>query len=131
MNGLASINVGGKIYPLLFGVAATQEIAKIVEKDYSDNEFTNIHAIIHGGMINHAIKARETLPSWTDTYEVAEAFYAEKDFIEQFNAVNKIFAESRWGSDYLNKLEDLKKKVDKQTEEVMAALGGSNSENTA
>lgn len=130
MNGLTNINVGGKLYPLLFGVAATQEIAKIVEKDYSDNEFTNIHAIIHGGMINHAIKARETLPSWTDTYEVAEAFYAEKDFIAQFNAVNTVFAESRWGSDYLNKLEELKKKVDKQASEVMAVLDGNNSEDT-
>lgn len=116
-NGICSIKVtndnGDRIeYPLYFGRQAIEEIAIRTEQHFSPNGFKILLDMIYGGTVAHATKNGLPFPSEQEIYALVESFLDEEDSAEQHDALEECFRQSKYGSDYLKKLEDIKKKME-------------------
>lgn len=119
MNGITEITVGGEKYPLLYGRAAAEEIAIRIGRSFTANSFKNNLDLIYAGLLNHAIKHDNPIPEYEEVYSLVEAFHDEEDAKEQIEKISGVYAESKWGRDFLSALEEAKKKVEKELEAMM------------
>lgn len=118
-NGITKIIVGGKEYPLLFGRAAVEEMSRRSSEKLSNNGVKLLTDLVYSGLLNRAIKDDSEFPSYSDVYDLVEDFQLEEDSSEQYEKIWKIFESSRWGSQWLEKLNEIKKKVDLAMEELL------------
>lgn len=117
-NGIAQIKVGGEIYPLLFGRAAVQEMSDRSVNNLSSNGVKLLVDLVFSGMMNHNIKFDLPRVEYSDVYELVENFADEEDAKEQEKKLWEIFEASRWGSQWVNELNEIKKKVQTMTKSL-------------
>lgn len=117
-NGIAQIKVGGEIYPLLFGRAAVQEMSDRSVNNLSSNGVKLLVDLVFSGMMNHNIKFDLPRVEYSEVYELVENFADEEDAKEQEKKLWEIFEASRWGSQWVNELNEIKKKVQKMTKSL-------------
>lgn len=111
-NGITKITIGGEQYPLRFGRAAVEEMSRRSGENLSVNATKMLTDLVFSGMLNHSLAKDEQLPSYPDVYELIEAFQDEEDSSEQYAHLWETFEKSRWGSEWMSKLDDVKKKVE-------------------
>lgn len=119
-NGMAEITVAGVKYPLLFARLAVQEMTTRSLTNPSGNPVLLLINLIHSGLLNHAVFTDSVHPLYPETYLLVDMFAEEEDAKEQEQKLWNIFESSRWGADWVAKLEEAKKKMDKQTENLKA-----------
>lgn len=133
-NGNCEIQVGGVKHSLYFGRQAVEEFARRMEKYLSDNGFKIAVDMVYAGITNYNTKNDIPVPTFPEVYDLVEKLADEKDYNEQYETVAKCFWESKYGSDYSRKIEELKKKVEQEIQEMTAeqpTSTGPSSENTA
>ena len=125
MNGLTEIKVGGETFPLLFGVKATKYITEALSENFFEDDFEINKALVFGGMMNYYSYIGKPLPHDfpQQVYMLVEAWLQEADAKEQSEHISKVFAESKFGSKLMENLEEAKKKVMKELEEMKASAG--------
>lgn len=114
-NGTCKITVKGVEYPLYFGRMAIEEIARRTEISISPNHYKLFLDMVYGAMCNHTLTLDVPVPFPTigEVNAIVEDFYDEEDSKEQQETVDKCFRECKWGKEYINKVDDLKKKWEK------------------
>lgn len=117
-NPNSKIRIGGVEYPLYFGMQAAEEVGRRTEQYLTQNSFKIFVDIVYAGMSNHFTKLDVPPLSYKDVYELVEEFVNEDDSSEQQDAIARAFNESKYGSELLQKYEDIKKKLEKATAEV-------------
>lgn len=117
-NGIAQIKVGGETYPLLFGRAAVQEMSDRSVNNLSSNGVKLLADLVFSGIMNHNIKFDLPRVEYSDVYELVENFADEEDAKEQEKKLWEIFEASRWGSQWVNELNEIKKKVQTMTKNL-------------
>lgn len=132
-NGICSIRVKGVEYPLYFGRQAVEELALRTEANFSSNSFKILLDMVYAGMSAHAAKNGMPYPKESDVYQLVEDFLEEEDSAEQHDAIDECFKQSKYGSDYLKQLDDLKKKMDSLVKKVKSVkkTTGKTSKSTA
>lgn len=116
-NGVAEIRIGGKVYPLLFNRAAVQEMSERSQRNLSSNGVKLLSDLVYSGMLNHCIRHELSFPNYSEVVAMIEDdFPDEEDAIEQEKLLWEVFETSRWGSKWVNELNEIKKKVQKITE---------------
>lgn len=117
-NGNCVIIVGDVPHPLFFGRLAVEEFAKRTEDNLSANGFKIATDMVYAGIIN--FQSRENLPmsSYREVYDLMEEFSDQKDFQEQYLKVDETFFQSKYGSQYKERIEELKKKIVEETEKM-------------
>lgn len=123
-NGMTKITVGGKEYPLRFGRAAVEEMSRRSAENLSANRVKMFTDLVFSGMMNNAIANDLPFPSYPEAYEMVEEFQDEPDASEQQNEIWGVFEQSRWGAEWLTKLEEVKKKVDQAVTNAEAESTG-------
>lgn len=123
MNGLTEINVGGTQFPLLFGRLSVEIITKNLTEDTMDTLEEQTIELVYAGMRNYAHAKRLPKPKWVDVYEICQQLFDEDDFVEQIKEINTVFEESRFGSELIAKLDDVKKKIQAEEEKLKALIG--------
>lgn len=111
-NGKTIITVGGKEYLLHFGRAAVEEMSHRAADRLTPNRIKMFTDLIYSGMMNSAIATDTPFPSYPEVYELIEDFQDEEDASEQQTKIWNVFEQSRWGAEWIKKLEETKKKVD-------------------
>lgn len=117
-NGVAVLRVGGNEYPLLFGRASVEEMARRFTENISGNGFRLFLDLVYSGMLNQAIRDDMPYPDRTELHDLVEQFYDEPDSKEQHSKIWETFEKSRWGSEFAEKMEVLKKKAEKVVKEM-------------
>lgn len=121
-NGICSIRVKGVEYPLYFGRQAIEELALRTEANFSTSPFKILVDLIYSGMCAHAARKDIPFPKYEDVYELCEDFEDEEDSAEQYMAVDECFKASKYGSDYIDKLNDTKKKMERLAREAKSII---------
>lgn len=119
-NGIAQIKVGGEIHSLLFGRAAVQEMSNRSIKNLTDNSAKLLTDLVFSGIMNHNIKYDLPRVEYSDVYDLVENFADEEDAKEQEKKLWETFEASRWGSQWVDELNEIKKKVQKMTKSLKA-----------
>lgn len=121
-NGNCVITIGGVPHPLYFGRLAVEEFARRTEENISGNGFKIATDMVYAGIIN--FQSRENLPmtSYKEVYDLMEEFSDQEDFQEQYLKVDEVFFQSKYGLQYKNKIEELKKKILEETEKIREEL---------
>lgn len=114
-NGMTKITVKGVDYPLYFGRMAIEEVARRTEISVSPNHYKLFFDMVYGGMCNYTLTLDVPVPfpKISEVNTIIEDFYDEPDCKEQQEAVDKVFRECKWGKEYISKVNDLKKKWEK------------------
>ena len=115
-NGNCIIRVKGVEYPLYFGRQAIEESARRSEISITGNSVKFFADTVYAGMANHATKLDVPPLPYSEVYDIVEEFYEEEDSAEQFEAIDTCFKESKYGRDFIEKIEELKKKWEAETE---------------
>lgn len=117
-NGISEIRIAGKVYPLLFGRAAAQEMATRSIENLTGNPVKLFLDLIYSGMMNNAIKEETKFPQFSEVYELLELFPDEEDATEQQAQIWECFQSSRFGAEWAQKIEESKKKVEEILNEI-------------
>lgn len=110
-NGICEIRVKGIVYPLYFNRMAIEEVAIRTETAVSANDFKVVCDLVYGGMVAHAYKYDFPYPKFSDVFQIVEDLYEEEDTVEQVANINKCFIESKYGREYIDAFENVKKKL--------------------
>lgn len=113
-NGNCVLTIGGIDYPLYFGRLAVEEFAKRTEQDLTPNGFKIATDMVYAGIIN--FQNRNNLPTspYSEVYDLMELFTDDPDWEEKFRKVDETFFDSKYGSQYKQKIEELKKKLEEE-----------------
>ena len=111
-NGNCVITIGGIDYPLYFGRLAVEEFAKRTEQHLSPNGFKIATDMVYAGMINFQSRNNLPLSPYSEVYDLMEAFSDEENWEENFRQIDEAFFDSKYGSQYKDKIEELKKKLE-------------------
>lgn len=123
MNGYSKlIDVAGVEHPLYFGRQAAEEFGLRTEKYLSDNGFKIAVDMVFAGMANHMTKNELPVLSYTEVYDMVEKLEEEGKFQEQYKTIAEVFWDSKHGRDYHQRLEEVKKKVEQEIEEMNEKL---------
>lgn len=122
MNGICELRVDGKVYPLKFGMLAIEELEKRVITNHVSSNIKGAVDLIYAGMMNYAIVKEKKVPSYEEVYNLLEA-NTSPDFEAQIQAAWECFNESKYGSDWIKKMETLKKKVSELLNEQPTPTG--------
>lgn len=117
-NGYIDIKIGAETYGLFFGRQSVEEFARRTEKYLSDNSFKIATDMVFSGMANYATKHELPVLPYEQVYDLMEEFSDQEDYNAQYAKVAETFWESKYGSDYREKLEELKKKVETEIEDL-------------
>lgn len=114
-NGRFDIVIGtgkeAKTYPLLFGLAAVREMARRSIEGFTANEIKVFTDLVYAGTMNYAISQDLPFPAYGEIYQMVEEFQEQEDATEQFNAMWEVFNASKFGSKWLETVEEAKKKA--------------------
>jgi predicted RNA methylase len=110
MNGICELRVDSKVYPLKFGMIAIEELERRMIVNHVASNIKAVVDLIYAGMLNYAIVKEQQVPLYAQVYELIEEQNSDADFDQQINAAWVCFNESRFGSDWIKKMEALKKK---------------------
>lgn len=113
-NGYVDIQVGAAKFSLFFGRQSVEEFARRTERYMSDNSFKICTDMVYSGMANFSTKHDLPVLGYEEVYDLMETFADQDDYSEQFEKVTRTFWESKYGSDYSEKLAALKKKVEEE-----------------
>lgn len=114
-NGFVELTLKGVTHPLYFGRQAVEEFSRRTEKYLTDNGFKISVDMVFAGMANYSTKNDIPVVPYTKVYELLEdASDDPKAFAQQMEVVDKVFWESRYGSEYGEKLKEVKKKVEEE-----------------
>lgn len=119
-NGITKVIVKGVEYPLYFNIQATEEFTNRLFENSSSSPFKILVDMIYSGMVGHAASKNLPYPKFEDVYKLCEEFMEEEDSAEQYDDIDRVFVESKWGKKKIEELEDLKKKA----EEMMSTIQG-------
>ena len=128
-NGITKIIVKGVEYPLYFNIQATEEFTNRIFDNVSSSPFKVMVDMIYSGMVGYAASKNIAYPKFEDVYKICEDFMDEKDSAEQYEEIDRVFVQSKWGSKKIEELEDIKKKIEEM--ESMTGGTGTTSEDTA
>lgn len=128
-NGITKIIVKGVEYPLYFNIQAVEEFTNRIFDNVSSSPFKVMVDMIYSGMVGHAASKNIAYPKFEDVYKICEEFMDEEDSAEQYEEIDRVFVQSKWGSKKIEELEDIKKKVAEM--ESMIGGTGTTSEDTA
>lgn len=128
-NGITKIIVKGVEYPLYFNIQATEEFTNRIFDNVSSSPFKVMVDMIYSGMVGYAASKNIAYPKFEDVYKICEDFMDEKDSAEQYEEIDRVFVQSKWGSKKIEELEDIKKKIAEM--ESMIGGTGTTSEDTA
>lgn len=117
-NGIAEIRVNGNVHQLLFGRAAVQEMSDRSITNLSSNGTKLLTDLIYSGLMNHNIKFDLPRVEYSDVYDLVEQFADEEDASDQEKKLWETFEASRWGSQWVDELNKIKKKVETMTENI-------------
>lgn len=111
-NGICEIIVGGEKHALYFNRQAVEEVAMRTEANISGNGFKVLCDLVYAGIC--AGRARQDLPypAWHEVYALVEQLYEQEDGTEQQATIHHCFNTSKYGAQYLEKLEEIKKKAE-------------------
>lgn len=115
-NGICHIRVKEVKYPLYFGMLAIEELVNRLDRSDSDNHVKILTDMVFSGMCNHAYRQDLEFPKYSEVCDLIEDFFDEEDSSEQYVAIDLCFKESKHGSRWVEKLEELKKKIETMTE---------------
>lgn len=123
MNGYATIKVnveGGEPieHTLYFGRQAVEEFGTRFAKHMTANSFKVAVDMVYAGLANQSTKLDLPPIPYLEVYDMMERFSDQPDYEEQYAEVSRIFWESKHGRDYNQKLEEVKKKVTKEIEDL-------------
>ena len=114
-NGFCEIKVGKgeseRTYPLLFGLAATREMARRTVEGMTANEIKVLTDLVYSGSMNHAIASDLPFPSYSEVYGIVEEFQEREDATEQFDRIWETFNASKFGSQWIKTVDEAKKKA--------------------
>jgi len=116
-NGICSIRVKGTEHPLYFGMLAIEEVSSRLGDNPSSNLVKIVTDMVYGGMCNHAFRNDRPFPTYESVADLVEELFDEEDSNEQYMALDTCFRESKHGSKWMQKMEELKKKVMELTEQ--------------
>ena len=117
-NGNCVMKIGDMVYPLFFGRMAVEEFAKRTETTLSDNAVKLATDLIYAGFVNFQTRQNLPMSSYEEVYDLAEEFFDQPDAKEQFERIDECFFQSKYGSKYKERIEDLKKKIEEETEKL-------------
>lgn len=106
----SEVRIGGETYPLLFGRQSAEEMGRRTSDSFSPNGFKLFCDLVYSGWCNHATANDYPFPTYQSVYELVEAFYDEDDSKEQQETIWDVFYKSKWGAEYLKKIQDAEKK---------------------
>lgn len=115
---VTEIKIGGVTYPLLFGRQAAEEMGRRTSDSFSPNGFKLFCDLVYSGMCNHATANDYPFPRYQEVYDKVELFYNESDAKEQQELIWDIFYKSKWGAEYLEKIQEAEKKSQMMMEEL-------------
>lgn len=112
------------VHDLYFGMQAVEEFALRLSKYVSGNPFKISVDMVYSGIANFMTKNDVPPMSYTEVYEMMEeAHEADPEgFTKQMQAIEKEFWESKYGVKYLEKLSELKKKVEQEIADLNKVL---------
>lgn len=116
MNGVCEMRIAGKVYPLKFGIVAVEEFSRLCSDNVSKNANKAMIELIYSGLFNHAIANRLPAKSFSEVYDLVEEFNNEDDAADQIEKIWETFNQSKYGSEWLKKIEGLAKKKDELSE---------------
>lgn len=111
-NGICKIRVKGTEYPLYFNIQAVEELSDRVGQNKSSSPFKIMSDMIYAGMVGHAAANDLPYPDPKEVYKLCEDFKEEKDGDDQYTLIDKCYCESLWGKRHIEKMQELKKKLD-------------------
>lgn len=112
MDGICKIRVKGIEYTLRLQRAAVEIVAESLKGVTVYTSFESIHTLIFAGLYNEALFQQAAKPVWGEVLQLAEDFHMEEDATEQLALLNRTFEESRWGADFLKRVDEVKKKME-------------------
>lgn len=115
-NGNCVMKIGDMVYPLFFGRMAVEEFAKRTETTLSDNAFKLAADLIYAGFMNFQTRQNLPMSTYEEVYDLVEEFFDQEDAQKQFEDIDVCFFQSKYGSKYKERIEELKKKIEAETE---------------
>lgn len=130
MNGYTKlIDVEGVEHTLYFGRQAVEEFGRRTEKYMTDNGFKIAVDMVYSGIANYMTKLDMPVMKYDQVYEMLEKLSdlqegteAVPHYDKQYEDITQCFWESKYGSEYAEKLEEIKKKVEQEIQTLQEQL---------
>lgn len=123
MNGIVEINLNEKKIILRFSWQASIIMEKITAERILNGEPTNdaiiFTDIIYTGLYGDAMATRKPIPNYEVAYNLCDELANDMpDFAEQKAKIEKVYFETKFGDDFLNRVIDFKKKAEDQVNQL-------------
>ena len=118
-NGLVEITVKGKKHLLRFSYPACMDFEIRVFKNPSSNNGKMFIDLIYSGMLGDALRNEKPEPAYPEVYDLADKLTEEDNFQEQQAKVWEAYNQSKWGKEWMAKIEAFnKKKVEEENQQI-------------
>lgn len=120
MNGVVEIKVNGKSHTLRFGMLGVMEFERQNFINPTTNNAKIIVDLLYAGLYGEAMRAEKSPLSYGKVVGLHDDLAEQEDYSAQIEAVWKAFGESKYGAEYLKKMEELGKAAKKKAEESLS-----------
>jgi len=110
MNGIISVNLGGKLRPLRFGMLAFEKLLEIAEE--KDSKIKSNAKVIYAGLINAAEVNNSVVDfSFADVYGWIDDMFCSHEGNETLSEIERCFEQSNMYQNILKPQIDKKKEL--------------------
>lgn len=110
MNGLVKLQIGEESYTLSFGMMGCMEFERRVVETPTTNKHKIMVDMIYSGLFGDAMMNDRPPVKYGDVCILVERLHDQDDYVEQLAEVNRVYAESKWGKDLLDRMDKFSKK---------------------
>ena len=123
MNGVAEINITKGnfkgVYKLRFGMIGCMEFEVRCFNSSTLNNGKMLTDLIFAGIFGEAARVENKMPVYSDVADLVDSLSEEEDYNEQLESIWNVYNQSKWGSEFQKKIDELSKK--KEQSEMLSA----------
>lgn len=120
MNGVVDITVNGKKHTLRFGMMGVLEFERQNFINPTTNNAKIIVDLLYGGLYGEAMAKGKSPVAYHTIVQLHDEMAEQEDYPAQIESVWKAFGESKYGSEYLKKMQELADAAKKKADESLS-----------
>src|SRR6478736_1288909 len=108
MNGVVEITVKKKKHILRFGYHGCMELELRLSKNPDENSAKTVTDLVYSGLYGESMRSEMPKPAYIDVCDLVDNLSEQDDYSDQIQKVWDCYNESKWGKEFVAKLEALR-----------------------